>query len=145
MLIGNPATAYVDGGMGYNNPIRPLMEEAVRTWPERSIGCIVSIGTGVPRGKDVGRKIRPLFETLKDMSVDTEKVAQEFREDMRSRHPNSKIYFRFNVEHGLERIGLEEWKEFDRTKVATEDYLNQHWDDVDLCASQICNPTGTFK
>jgi patatin-like phospholipase/acyl hydrolase len=28
MLIGNPAVAYIDGALGYNNPIWPLIDEA---------------------------------------------------------------------------------------------------------------------
>ena len=145
IMIGNPSIAYVDGGLGYNNPVRPLIEEAVRIWPERNIGCIVSIGTGIPGWKDVGRTIRPLFETLKAMSVDTETVAREVQEEMTSRYDKLNIYFRFNVQHGLEQIGLEEWKEFDRTKVATEDYLNLHSENVDSCASQICKSNGTLE
>lgn len=145
MMIGNPSIAYIDGGLGYNNPIRPLMEEAGYIWPKRKIGCIVSIGTGVPECKDVGRKIKPLFETLKAMSVDTEKVAREFKADIRSKYLEQNLYFRFNVQQGLGQVGLEEWKEFDRTKVATEDYLSEHWDEVDSCASRICEPSGMLK
>jgi predicted acylesterase/phospholipase RssA len=145
MMIGNPSIAYVDGGLGYNNPIRPLMEEAAYIWPERKIGSIVSIGTGVPEGKDVGRRIRPLFETLKAMSVDTEKVAREFKADVSSKHLKQNPYFRFNVLQGLGQVGLEEWKELDRTKIATEDYLNEHWDEVSSCASRICKSSGTLE
>lgn len=143
MMIGNPPIAYIDGGLGYNNPIRPLMDEAGTIWPGRKIGCIVSIGTGVPECKDVGRTIRPLFATLAAMSVDTENVAREFKNEMESKNPNCKLYFRFNVQHGLQQVSLEEWKEFDRTKIATHDYLNDHWKEVDLCATQICTPSST--
>ena len=140
MVIGNPPTAYVDGGLGYNNPIRPLMEEARRVWPERQFGCILSIGTGIPEYKDVGKTILPLIETLKAMAVDTEKVAREVSSELGL----LPIYFRFNVSHGLQQVGLEEWKEFDRTKIATEDYLNQRGKDIDLCASRIWKPSGTL-
>ena len=142
IMIGNPPTAYVDGGLGYNNPIRPLMEEASRIWPQRDIGCIVSIGTGVRDSRDVGRTIQSLFETLRDMSVDTENVAREFKEEIGSRYAKQNIYYRFNVQHGLEQVGLEEWKELDRTKLATQAYLNDHRAEVELCASQIHNSVG---
>ena len=121
------------------------MEEACHIWPERNIGCIVSIGTGVPDFKDVGRKILPLFETLKAISVDTEKVAREVGEELRFRYGKSNIYFRFNVQRGLEKVGLEEWNKFGETKIATEAYLKNHWHDVDLCASQVYKPNGTLK
>lgn len=140
--IGWPPTTYIDGGLGYNNPIRALMEEASHLWPqERNIGCIVSIGTGVIVSRDVGRKINSLFECLKDMATDTEKVAREFEEEMKFKYGvEQKVYFRFNVQHGLENIGLEEWKEMDRTKVATQDYLRSQWSQVGHCVSQLFIP-----
>jgi hypothetical protein len=144
MVIGKPPTAYVDGGLGYNNPIRLLMDEARHIWPEpREIGCIVSVGTGILASRDIGRSIQPLFESLKGMATDTEKTAREFKEEMKHKYGvNQKVYFRFNVQHGLEQVGIEEWKELDRTKVATEEYLMKEWSQVDACAAQLHQPTG---
>jgi hypothetical protein len=55
---------------------------------------------------------------------------------------NQKVYFRFNVQHGLEQVGLEEWKELDKTKLATEEYLTNEWSQVDACAAQLHQPSG---
>jgi hypothetical protein len=145
MVIGKPPSAYVDGGLGYNNPIRLLLDEARHIWPRaREIGCIVSIGTGVLTSKDIGKTIKPLFESLEAMATDTERVAREFREDMKHKYGvEQKVYFRFNVQHGLEQVGLEEWKEMDRTKVATQDYAIEEWSQIEACASQLHKPTGT--
>jgi len=145
MMIGRPPTAYVDGGLGYNNPIRLLLDEARHVWqPTREIGCIVSIGTGVLASKDIGRTIKPLFESLKDMATDTERVAREFREEMKHKYGvEQKVYFRFNVQHGLEQVGLEEWEKMDRTKLATLAYTTVEWSQIEACASQLHNPTGT--
>ena len=142
--IGRPPTAYVDGGLGYNNPIRGLMEESSHIWPSgRKVGCVVSIGTGVLMSRDIGRTIKPLFECLKDMATDTEKVGREFEEEMKYKYGiEQQVYFRFNVQHGLEHVGLEEWKEMDRTKVATQDYLRTQWSQVERCASQLFRPRG---
>lgn len=144
MVIGRPPTAYVDGGLEYNNPIRLLMEEARHIWPgSREIGCIVSVGTGILASRDIGRTIRPLFESLTVMATDTEKTAREFKEEMKHKYGvNQKVYFRFNVQHGLKQVGLEEWKELDRTKVATKEYLTNEWSQVDACAAQLHQPTG---
>lgn len=142
MAIGNPPVTYVDGGIGYNNPIRALVEESSHMWPsDRKIGCIVSIGTGVLISRDVGRTIKPLFDKLTEMATDTEKLAKEFEEEMKYRYGiEQKVYFRFNVQHGLEQVGLEEWREMDRTKVATQDYLASDWSRVEACSSQILDP-----
>lgn len=144
MVIGSPPTAYVDGGLGYNNPARALMDEVMHIWPGRCIGCIVSIGTGMGLSKDVERSIGPLLKTLKEISTDTESVAREFNEEMAHRYPDRKIYFRFGVHRGLEQVSLEEWKEMSRIKVATKDYLNEQWRQVSDCASQLGTSIGTY-
>lgn len=41
-----------------------------------------------------------------------------------------------NVQHGLGEMGL------DRTKIVTQDYLNENWSEVESCASQIYEPIG---
>ena len=37
---------FIDGGMGGNNPIHQVLQEAELMFPDRHIACIVSIGTG---------------------------------------------------------------------------------------------------
>lgn len=76
IAIGNPPTLYVDGGLGYNNPIRELLDEVKDLWPTRPTACIVSLGTGLPSLKDVGTSMA-LFNTIKDIVTDTEQVAEE--------------------------------------------------------------------
>jgi predicted acylesterase/phospholipase RssA len=143
MIIGNPETAYVDGGLGYNNPIRPLMDEARCIWPNRDIGCIVSIGTGMHISRDIGRTITPLFESLKLIATDTEQAANEFKEEIKSMQGvDQRAYFRLNVQHGLETVGIEEWKEADRVLVATREYANRERSQIDACASQLYRPVG---
>lgn len=39
--------SYVDGGIGFNNPAQEALREARRKWPDRQIGCLTSIGTGL--------------------------------------------------------------------------------------------------
>lgn len=92
---------------------------------------------------DVGRTIKPLFETLQAMASDTEDVAQEVKEEMEHRYPDQDIYFRFNVQQGLQTVGLEEWKEMGRVQTATEAYLQSNRKQVMACASQILSPTRT--
>lgn len=138
MQIGNPPVAYVDGGLGNNNPIRLLMEEKYHIWQGRDIGCIVSIGTGALVSKDVGRTIGPLFDKVKEMATDTENVAREFQNEMKHRHGiEQKVYFRFNVQHGLEQVGLENWEEMKRIKVATQHYLKSEWSQIEACSAQM--------
>ena len=63
---------------------------------------------------------------------------------MKYRYGNEQqTYFRFNVQHGLEHVELEEWKESDRIKIMTEDYLDIQWSRVKQCASQLLQPKCT--
>ena len=141
MQIGNPPVAYIDGGLGYNNPIRALIEEKSQIWPDSQIGCIVSVGTGMPVSGDFGKTIKPLLDKIREMATDTEKVAREFEKEMKHKYGNEqKVYFRFNVKQGLEQVGLEEWKEMERITVATQDYINSNWGWIEACATQIFNP-----
>ena len=141
MQIGDPPVAYVDGGLGHNNPIRALMDEKSHIWPDRQIGCIVSVGTGIPASRDVGRTIKPLFDKLKEMATDTEEIAREFAEEIKYKYgAEQKMYYRFNVQQGLEQVPLEEWKEMDRIKVATQDYLKINWSSIEACSAQVFDP-----
>lgn len=138
MHIGNPPVPYVDGGLGYNNPVRPLVEEARHIWPGREIGCIVSIGTGVPRFQAVGQKLIPLIKSLEAMATDTENTHRDFRHDkLLTLGIDQKMYFRFNVDRGLDEVGLEEAKEVPKIQVAAQDYAREKWDEIKRCASQL--------
>lgn len=98
--------------------------ETSHMWPSRKIGCVISVGTGVLISRDLGGTIKPLFDKLTEMGTDTEKLASEFEEEMRYRHGiEQRVCFRFNLQHGREQVGLEEWKEMDKTKVAIQDYM----------------------
>ena len=88
----------MDGGLGYNNPIRALLDGSSHTWPDRKIGYIVSVETGVLVSRDIGRNIKPLFESLKDMAAGTEKVAGDFEEEMTYKYGiEQQNFFRFNI------------------------------------------------
>jgi hypothetical protein len=45
-------------------------------------------------------------------------------------------YYRFNVDQGLEDIGLEEWRESQKLTEATEAYLRGHRGDIESCTLQ---------
>jgi predicted acylesterase/phospholipase RssA len=117
---------FVDGGLGYNNPIEQVLQEAKRVFPKRKVACVVSIGTGVaniitfpdaPKTSPV-----KLVDALKHMATESETTA----ENVQRRFQNAKdTYFRFSVDRGLQGIGLEEWKELSKVRTFTTEYVNQ--------------------
>ncbi len=78
----------------------------------------MSIGTGVPALKPVRDDVLGIWATLKDLATETEKTAQQFHRD-KSYLDDGGRYYRFNVDRGLEEIGLEESKKKKEIAAAT--------------------------
>ena len=124
------ARRFVDGALGANNPVDEVEGEASNIWcPEtadlkRLVKCFISIGTGKPGTKAIeDNLLKFLSKTLVDIATDTENTERRFIANWRQ-HYDEKRYFRFNVEQGLQRIGLAEYQERGAIEAATESYLN---------------------
>jgi predicted acylesterase/phospholipase RssA len=129
IIIGLPGTSepYLDGGMGCNNPIKQVLEEAEAQFPGRHVACVVSIGTGQSRPREIPRpnliqRVFPLtvVEAIQQIATDCERSAQEIALRFQNT-PN--FYFRFNVEQGLQDIGLANWERLDKVTTHTGQYI----------------------
>jgi len=163
-----PPEWYVDGGVTQNNPSPFALKEGKELWKTKRC-LLVSVGTGIQKCADlVGNKKklevdsdprnapsivagpveshRNVEGTLEagstqaptpkfgEMKVDPEKVATMlwFR------------YYRFNVQNGMDDIGLEEWQNWHLMVSLTRNYL----DSVDVlarlteCAKDLLHPPG---
>lgn len=118
---------FVDAGLGCNNPIKEVIAEAKLVFgKERKVDCIVSIGTGkagvVGFDKPTGlQTILPtdLVNVLKKMVTESSSTAEE----MEQRYEAVRnLYFRFDVDQGLQDVGLEEWKRLEDVKTHTITY-----------------------
>jgi hypothetical protein len=115
----------VDGALGANNPIYTLWNQAQGIWGDQlqsKLKCLVSIGTGVPSLKPVHDDSLGIWATLKELATETEKTARQFHTD-KSTLDDEGRYYRFNVDHGLEEIGLEESKKKKEIAAATRHYI----------------------
>ena len=63
-----------------------------------------------------------LSKTLKDIATNTEKIAEDFAAHSRGLL-YKKRYFRYNVEQGLQAIGLEEYQKQADIETVTQTYL----------------------
>ncbi|CAK7221370.1 hypothetical protein SBRCBS47491_004506 [Sporothrix bragantina] len=119
IYIGDPGEEeiYIDGGLGYNNPVEQVLEEASRIFPGRNVDCVVSIGTGVAGviRFPSSPKTSPfqLVHALTEMATDSDRTAERVYYQYRNT-PN--VYFRFNVDRGLNGIELDEWKNLSRSR-----------------------------
>lgn len=76
-----------------------------------------------------------------DVTTDTELRASEAQKKMFQTYgSNQQIYHRFNVENGLQKVGLEEWKQFERVSTCTSDYMELQQTQLDRCGAQLHNP-----
>ncbi|KZT36504.1 FabD/lysophospholipase-like protein [Sistotremastrum suecicum HHB10207 ss-3] len=123
---------FIDGGLGFNNPAELILEEAKRLFPDRSLACLLSIGAGKraairlmePTLLQKAFRRRRLPSALKATVNDTEGVAERISKES-TKVASSFLYFRFNVQYGLEDIGLTDWKKMNLIFTYTNAYLQQ--------------------
>ncbi|XWW96507.1 hypothetical protein V2A60_004482 [Cordyceps javanica] len=124
------ARQFVDGALGANNPVEQVEREASDIWCADTaelmpqVKCFLSIGTGHLGTKAIEEKmVKLLSKTLVRMVTETEQTEARFIARWRQ-HYDLKRYFRFNVDHGLEGVGLEEYDQQGTMEAATESYLD---------------------
>lgn len=87
------------------------------------VKCFISIGTGNPGKKPFeDNLVKFLGQTVVQIATETENTEKRFIERW-AKHYDEKRYFRFNVDQGLQEIGLEEYKKTGPMEAATEGYL----------------------
>ncbi|CZR68366.1 uncharacterized protein PAC_18265 [Phialocephala subalpina] len=131
VTIGPRGRKFVDGALGANNPVEQLWNEAQTIWCRDKevelaalLKCFVSIGTGNPGRKAIADGSLKFFsETLVGIATQTEDIAKIFVERHRRLY-ESRRYFRFNVQQGLQDVGLEEYKAAALIDAATAEYMD---------------------
>jgi predicted acylesterase/phospholipase RssA len=142
IAVGRFGEEFVDGATGANNPVREIWDQAQLIWGpeplEGRVKCLVSIGTGVPSLKPFKDDLLNIGQTLVAIATETEKTAEQFRRE-RSVLDSTGRYYRFNVDRGLEDIGLEEAKKAKEMAAATRGYIQTHavHKQMQACAGSI--------
>ncbi|OBT93612.2 hypothetical protein VE01_08085 [Pseudogymnoascus verrucosus] len=121
--------AFADGGLGANNPVDEVEGEASNIWCSETgdlkplVKCFISIGTGNP-GKTAFEDgiFKFLGQTVVDIATETENTEKKFIARW-AKHFDESRYFRFNVDQGLQTIGLDEYKKKGAIESATGGYL----------------------
>jgi predicted acylesterase/phospholipase RssA len=127
MKIGRYGQVFLDGATSANNPVQKLWLEAGEVWGgslETKVQCLVSIGTGKGDVARFGNDAIAVGKTLMAIATETERTGNDFRRGHRDLDDRN-AYYRFNVEKGLENVGLEDAKS--RTEIATmtQAYMTQ--------------------
>jgi predicted patatin/cPLA2 family phospholipase len=139
---------FCDGAFGANNPVDQVYIEASSIWDDMggqlssALKCFISIGTGVP-GVDAMREDVAGFlsKTLKAMVTETERTQQRFMKRNKdvAKPDGKQRFFRFNVEQGLQGVGLAEYLRQGSIKAATNRYMEslQQITLVRLCSEHL--------
>ncbi|KAF7165385.1 hypothetical protein CNMCM6106_001575 [Aspergillus hiratsukae] len=119
---------FVDGALGPNNPVDEVEGEASNIWcPDTGnlkplVKCFISIGTGNLGKRAIEDNISKfLSKTLVAISTETKETERKFIARWAG-HFDEKRFFRFNVEQGLQNVGLAEYQEQGLIEAATYEF-----------------------
>ena len=121
--LGNPPVEYIDAGSaGFNNPAKIALDEVSELWPGRKVDCLVSLGTGCQKVVNVQGSSVEIAGVYNAILRNCEQVHDEM---MRRQEHETWPYFRFNVDRGLEDVGMYEWDPATLQRVTgiTEGYM----------------------
>jgi predicted acylesterase/phospholipase RssA len=147
IAIGRYEEEFTDGGTGANNPVWEVWNQAQMIWGpgpiDSKLKCLVSIGTGVPSLKPFQDDAFHIGETLVAIATETEQTAERFRQH-KAHLDDVGRYYRFNVAHGLENIGLEESKRRKEIAAATRRYVasQEALKPMQACADNLAGRAG---
>ncbi|KDQ53063.1 hypothetical protein JAAARDRAFT_96885, partial [Jaapia argillacea MUCL 33604] len=118
---------FIGGGIGCNNPIRQVLQEAELVFPSKYVACVLSIGAGHPKtisfasSGGLFSNVLPLSvcTTMHDIATDCEGTAEEMARQFQT---ISDFYFRFNVDQGLQSFKLGQWYRLSEVQTHAEQY-----------------------
>ncbi|CUA74603.1 Nephrocystin-3 [Homo sapiens] [Rhizoctonia solani] len=121
--------SFISGDIGCSNPTAHVLAEAKRIYPGRHVSCILSIGAGHARTINIPdyNISDQVFCTqdlvaMKNMATDSERVAEE----MAIRFAETKgVYFRLNVDQGIQGMKAGDWEKLGDVKAHTTAYLGK--------------------
>src|ERR1700722_1351836 len=113
-----------DGALGgHNNPAKLAIDESRDIWPNRQLGCLLSVGTGKLDVVSVSGNLASIAEACAKLQTSCEAIDNEIYKEF-TRSGNPPLYFRFSVDRGLGSILLNEWEKEQEITAITEAYLN---------------------
>ncbi|KAJ7105279.1 acyl transferase/acyl hydrolase/lysophospholipase, partial [Mycena epipterygia] len=113
---------YIDSSIGNNNPTPLVLEEAKQLYPSHPVVLISSIGYGHPDTIQLPQSLSAtgIAKVFKMMATDCERTHEDTTRKFRS-IPN--VYFRFNVQQGLQGFEAQQWEKSSEVSAHTKAYL----------------------
>ncbi|KAG8743825.1 hypothetical protein FRC10_011373 [Ceratobasidium sp. 414] len=136
---------FVDGSLGCSNPTAHTLTEAQAVHPSGHLSCVISIGAGhastiqIPKSRPFQRVLpTSVLAVMRSIATDSERVAQEMA--MRFRQATD-VYFRLNVDQGMQNIQTSEWEKLSKVAAHTVSYTSypEASEKVDRAAKAIAD------
>ncbi|RDW56410.1 hypothetical protein BP6252_14164 [Coleophoma cylindrospora] len=136
---------WCDGGLRRNNPINEALAELSRErdWKYKKVGCVLSLGTGVAKSLSVSSNLAGILKGAVAIMTDSDDIARVFASsELGIELFRTNRYFRFSVPQGMQDLQLDEWKETERMRALTTDYLAHaaNGDLLERCAKSLLDP-----
>jgi hypothetical protein len=143
--FGETGERWCDGGLRRNNPINEALSELSREpdWNDRPVGCVLSLGTGVAKSAHVSSHLAGVLKGAVAIMTDSDDIARVFASSEKGVELfRTNRYFRFSLPQGMQDLQLDEWKETEKMKALTTDYLNHagNGDMLARCAKSLLDP-----
>lgn len=125
---GDSLVSYVNVGLGNNNPIDNLWDEAGKKFGrplEDKMPIILSTGTEKPPLEPLGTKATELAKSLVGVATDTEKT-HKVSERAHYTLAEKGLYFRFNPSYLKGDVELEGYKDAETIIVRSQAYVNEN-------------------
>ncbi|QRV73547.1 patatin-like phospholipase protein [Ceratobasidium sp. AG-Ba] len=129
ILDGPLEMHFVNGSAGCSNPTKELLDEAAKRFPGHHVATVVNLGAGYsqrdqlrPDGLISKLQLIRIPQTLQKIATSCEETHDQLVVRFKDHHD---VYFRFNVESGMQRVGLQEWKRVEEVRTHTRTYVEQ--------------------
>lgn len=143
ITLQSSGVTLVYGGMRHNNPIYEVLKDAEQLYPGATFDCVLSLGTGwsgVTALGDAHLKGFTVLQACVDLAINSHHEAENFAGDRRGEELlKARRYFRFDVDHGIDTVTLEEWTKLPTIRAHTARYLARTNEKVNLedCAKRL--------
>ncbi|CCO36544.1 hypothetical protein BN14_10683 [Rhizoctonia solani AG-1 IB] len=126
-IDGPPKWSFTGADLGCNNPLRHVLTEVKKVYSNRHVATVLSLGTGHINTIQVVntywlQQFLPaaVIAAMRSIAANTEGVAQEIARQFSS---TKDIYFRLNVDQGLQSVGVEKWEQLAEVAAHTRAYM----------------------
>ncbi|CAE6352533.1 unnamed protein product [Rhizoctonia solani] len=120
---GSLKYSFIGGELGNSNPLAHVLSEIHDLYPDEYVSCIMSIGAGYAHTIQIPNGDRQQVSiATRAMATDSERVAEEMA---RRFQDTTGVYFRFNVDQGIQDVEADDWEKLSTVGAHTQAYLNK--------------------